>query len=227
MPVDMYGSYSPSTPQKLVIVAMEVALVALSYLILFGGLLPGVRAFGTTPSTARNATLFALNVVVFARMMATLFVFVQRKLPWAEAATIPLAFALYYLGFPLMARGASVPFGGLEVAGIVLFVIGSFVNTFAEYQRRRWKAHEENRGKLYTGGLFSLSMHVNYFGDLLWVGGYACVTHNPYAALVPAFLFSFFYFGNIPKLDAHLREHYGEQFADYERRTKRLIPFVL
>lgn len=225
--MDMYGSYSPSIAQKFVIVVAEVALVAVSFLILFGDLLPGVRAFGEAPSLARNATLFAFNVVVFVRMMGTLFVFVQRKLPWSEAATIPLAFALYYLGFPLMARGASVSFGALETAGIALFAIGSFVNTFAEYQRRRYKADEENRGKLYTGGLFSLSMHVNYFGDLLWVSGYACVTHNPYAALVPAFLFSFFYFGNIPKLDAHLREHYGEQFARYEAHTKRLIPFVL
>lgn len=44
------------------------------------------------------------------------------------------------------------------------------------------------------------------------MSGYACVTRNAF---------------NVPKLDRYLREHYGAAFADYERRTKRLIPFLL
>jgi steroid 5-alpha reductase family enzyme len=176
---------------------------------------------------SRNVTLFVFNLVVLARFMLTLFVVIERRIPWEEAASVPMAFALYLLGFPLLARPGAVPFGWLELVGIALFVIGSFVNTFAELSRKRWKARPENRGKLYTGGLFSVSMHPNYFGDLLWVSGYACVTHSPYAALIPAFLFVFFYFYNVPKLDAYLGQHYGESFRAYERRTKRLIPFVL
>lgn len=104
---------------------------------------------------------------------------------------------------------------------------GSFLNTFSEYQRHRWKARAENRGKLYTRGLFASSMHINYFGDLLWVTGYACVTNNAYAFLVPAFLFAFFYFWNVPKLDAYLKQRYGDDFSAYKRRTKRLVPFIL
>ena len=70
-------------------------------------------------------------------------------------------------------------------------------------------------------------MHINYFGDLLWVTGYACVTNNAYAFLVPAFLFAFFYFWNVPKLDAYLKQRYGDDFSAYKRRTKRLVPFIL
>ena len=43
-------------------------------------------------------------------------------------------------------------------------------------RRRRapgFKRRPENKGKLFTGGLFAVSMHPNYFGDLLWVSGYA------------------------------------------------------
>lgn len=225
--MEMYGSKSSSTAQKVAILLAESVLVGVSYWVLFAGGLPGVRAFGAEPSGPRNLTLFAFNLVVFARFLLTLFVFLKRTIPWGETVSVPMAFGLYLLGFPLMARPATVPFGALEIVGIVLFVVGSFLNTFSEYQRRRWKARPESRGKLYTQGLFATSMHINYFGDLLWVSGYACVTHNAYAFLVPAFLFAFFYFFNVPKLDAYLRERYGEQFADYEKRTKRLIPFVL
>jgi steroid 5-alpha reductase family enzyme len=107
------------------------------------------------------------------------------------------------------------------------FAAGSIINSYSEWQRRRFKQRPENAGKLYTEGLFSVSLHPNYFGDLLWVTGYACVTHHALAALIPAFLFCFFYFYNIPKLDSHLREHYGAAFAAQERRTKRLVPFLL
>lgn len=223
----MYGSKAPSRPQKLVIVTIELVLITASYMVLFGPLLSGVRAFGDAPSTARNATLLGFNLVVFARFLGTLFVFIQRRIPWEEAFSIPFAFALYLLGFPLLARPGSVPFGAVDVVGIALFVVGSFINTYSEYERRRFKRRPENKKKLYTGGLFALSMHPNYFGDLLWVSGYACVTRNAFAWLIPALLFCFFYFFNVPKLDQYLRGHYGEAFADYERRTKRLIPFVL
>lgn len=225
--MDMYGEKSPSRPQKLVIVTIELGLIAASYFVLFGSLLRGLRAFGDAPNFARNVTLFAFDLVVFARFLATMFVFVERRIPWEEAFSIPIAFALYLLGFPLLSRPASVGFGVIDVMGIVLFAVGSFINTYSEHQRRCFKRRAENTGKLFTGGLFAVSMHPNYFGDLLWVSGYACVTRNAFAWLIPAFLFCLFHFFNVPKLDRHLREHYGDTFVDYERRTKRLIPFLL
>lgn len=225
--MDMYGEKSPSRPQKTVILTLELLLLALSFFVLFGPLAVGVRAFGDAPCFARNATLLAFNVVVFARFLATLFIFVERRIPWPEAFSIPLAFALYLLVLPLLARPASVPFGAVEGVGIALFVVGSCINTGSELQRRRFKRRPENKGKLFTGGLFARSLHPNYFGDLLWVSGCACVTRNPWAWLVPAVLFCFFYFFNIPKLDRYLREHYGAAFVAHERRARRLIPFVL
>ena len=223
----MYGEKDASLAPKVVILVSECLLIALSYAVLFGDLFASFRAFGKSPSPARNGTLFAFNVVVFARFLFTLFVFLRRKIPWEEAISVPMAFALYLLGFPLLARGAASDFGRLGLVGILLFASGSFINTFSEYQRHRFKARPEGKGKLYTSGLFSLSMHVNYFGDLLWVTGYACVTHNVYASLVPAFLFIFFYAFNIPKLDAYLKQRYPAQFTSYASKTKRFIPFVL
>jgi steroid 5-alpha reductase family enzyme len=225
--MDLYGQKGPSWTQKSWIVGAELALLAASYLVLFGSLLRGVRAFDDSPSLPRNLTLFAFNLIVFARFLLTLFVFLERRIPWQEAFSIPVAFAMYLGGFPLLARPSSVRFGPLEVVGIALFLVGSFVNTYSEHQRRRFKRRRGNEEKLYTGGLFSLSMHPNYFGDLLWVSGYACVTRNPFAWAIPAFLFFFFYFYNIPKLDQHLGQHYGATFVAYRRRTRRLVPFLL
>ncbi|MBK8716428.1 MAG: isoprenylcysteine carboxylmethyltransferase family protein [Deltaproteobacteria bacterium] len=225
--MDMYGHKHSSLPQKTVIVAIELVLLGIAGLVLFGPLGASFRAFGDSPHLGRNLTLLVFDIVVFARYLATMFVFVERRIPWDEAFSIPLAFALYLVGFPLLAKPASTGFGALELLGIGLFVGGSFINTYAEYQRRRFKRRPQNAGQLYTGGLFAITMHLNYFGDLLWVAGFACVTHNAFAWLIPAFLLGFFYFYNIPKLDAYLRSHYGAAFTAYAQRTKRLVPFVL
>lgn len=223
--MELYGQQSRSRPQKVIIVAAELALIALSYGVLFGDTLSAVR-WADSPLYARSVVLFAFNVLTLLRMFVTLFVLLKRKIPWEEVYSVPTAFALYYLGFPLLAAGSGASFGPLEILGILLFVGGAALNTMSELQRKAFKDRAENKGKLFTGGLFGLSMHVNYFGDLLWVTGYALVSHNAVSLLIPALLFAFFAFYNIPKLDSYLRDKYGSAFADYERRTKRFVPFV-
>jgi protein-S-isoprenylcysteine O-methyltransferase Ste14 len=225
--MDLYGKSDRSIPQKTVIIVAELAFVLLSAFILFPRE-TGIRIFPTELGPAsRRAILLAFNLIVFARIMLTLFVFLRRRIPLEEAISIPLAFALYYLGFALLGAGSGSPWGLLDDIGVLLFVSGSVLNTFAEHQRHAWKRNPANKGKLFTGGLFSLSMHINYFGDFLWVLGYAFVTNNLYSFLIPLFLFCFFYFYNIPKIDAYLAERYQLDFEEYRRQTKRFIPFIL
>ncbi|MGH2565818.1 MAG: DUF1295 domain-containing protein, partial [Ginsengibacter sp.] len=156
----------------------------------------------------------------------TLLVFIKRKIPWTEAFNIPIAFALYYIGFALLGYKNNSDFGVWDISGIILFIGGSCINTFSELLRYYWKKNPGNKGYLYTKGLFKYSMHINYFGDLLWVSGYALMTGNIYSIFIIIFLFSFFAFYNIPMLDKHLASRYDEEFKNYKRETKKLIPFI-
>ena len=186
-----------------------------------------LRAAGSQPDLLRSGILFAFNLVVFLRFLFTLFYFLQRKIPLEETISVPMAFGLYLLGFPLLARSTGLPVNLWEVSGILFFVTGSFFNSYSEYQRKQWKKDPQNRGKLFTGGLFGISRHVNYFGDFLWVSGYAMVTRNIYSILIPLFLFPFFYFFNIPKLETYLQTRYSAEFDQYKKQTKSFIPFIL
>lgn len=94
------------------------------------------------------------------------------------------------------------------------------LNTGSELMRDNWKKNPENKGKLYTTGLFKYAMHINFFGDLLWVTAYAIVTRNGYSLLIPAFLFCLFAFYNIPKLDRYLAAKYGKAFDEYRKKLK-------
>jgi protein-S-isoprenylcysteine O-methyltransferase Ste14 len=226
--LDLYSKKDKSLPQKTMMITVELIIIALSYWVLFAG---GYhRIFSAHPDQNGNGTrhliLFAFNIIVFARICFTFFYLIKRHIPWAEAFNIPVAFALYYIGFALLGYQSAAPFGGLDIIAIILFLTGSIINTLSELLRDRWKNNPGNKGHLYIGGLFKYAMHINYFGDFLWVTAYAVLTRNIYSVIIPAFLFCFFVFYNIPKLDNYLTGKYGDEFKAYRSGTKRFIPFI-
>jgi len=212
--VDMYSRKDRSTPQKVVMTVLQITLLAIAFWVLFRG------------GGYRRVILFASAVVIFVRMTFTMTVFLKRRIPWAETFSVPFAFALYYVGFAALGHATTSTLGPLDYAAIGLFVLGSFLNTGSEAARHRFKSLPENSGRLYTGGLFRAAIHVNYFGDILWVTACAVLTGNWWSASIPVFLICFFAFYNVPKLDVHLREKYGEEFVEWELKSKKLIPFV-
>jgi protein-S-isoprenylcysteine O-methyltransferase Ste14 len=228
-PMDLYGAESRSIPQKTLSIVIEIALLYVSWRLLFGDWGASFARWMHWPASAdwnRRAAVLAFNLIVFARTTFMMLVLLKRKMPLEEAISVPFAFAVYYVGFALFALRTARPLGADGVVGIALFCVGSFLNSGAEVQRWLWKRHPENRGHLYTGGLFSLSMHINYFGDVLWVTGYALVAGNPWGAILPVVLFCFFAFFNAPKLDQHLAQHYGAEFEAYAKKTRKLVPFL-
>lgn len=55
--------------------------------------------------------------------------------------------------------------------GVALWLVGFLWEAIADWQLSRFKSDPGNKGKIFTGGLWSLSRHPNYFGEiLLWWG---------------------------------------------------------
>ncbi|HKF48776.1 MAG TPA: DUF1295 domain-containing protein [Terracidiphilus sp.] len=177
-------------------------------------------------NTARRLSLAAAFTIYYVRLLFTLFIFLKRGIGWSEVFTIvPWLIAIVLL---LGIEGGTnpAPFGIAAICGAVLFILGSWINTHAEYARHRWKQRAENHGKLYTRGFFRFARHPNYFGDLVSTSGLCLITGKWLTAIVPVLMLAGFVFINIPVLDAHLRDHYGAAFDDYASRTRKLIPFV-
>jgi len=228
--MDLYGQKSKSIPQKIVIHIIEILLLWLSYWILVqnGGIWVE-NHLGITNSNGnidRRIIIFIFNIIIFIRLAYMMIFMLKRKIPWEESISVPMAFALYFIGFPLFALPISQPIDGLDFFAIAIFVIGCVLNSGGEILRNQWKKNPENIGKIYTEGFFKYSRHINYFGDLLWVIAYAMITKNVWSISIPIFLFSFFAFYNAPKLDKYLKEKYGNDYDDYAKKTKMLIPFI-
>jgi steroid 5-alpha reductase family enzyme len=115
--------------------------------------------------------------------------------------------------------------GIVEVIGFGLYLFGSYINTKSEYSRHIWKLNPKNKGKLYTEGLFRYAMHINYFGDVVLFVGLALLTHFS-LLVIPAFMMLNFIFNIIPSLDRYLEKKYRDQFVEYAKETKKLIPWI-
>lgn len=228
--MDLYSQKSHSYPQKALTIFIELLLVILSAYFMFGG---GDAWFAnyinfdlaaTVPT--RRLVILLFSIAIFLRMTFMMFYLMKRRMPWSETLTIPGAFAIYYVGFALLVLPNQSVLNAFDYFGIAIFIWGCYLNTASEYQRHIFKLNPNNKGKLYTTGLFAQSMHINFFGDILWVFGYAIIAGNLYGYSIPILISGFFAFVNVPMLDNYLRGRYKEDFVNYEVKTKKLIPYI-
>ena len=174
----------------------------------------------------RRCCLWAFGVMMYIRMNLTTFHLLKRKINIDEFFGVIIAYATYQIGFVLLGGWNTTGFGMLDYLGILLFIIGSYLNTYSEFQRRRFKKDPNNTGKLYTLGLFQFARHINYFGDMCWVIGWAIVTHNIWSIFIPILLTLGFIFLFIPELSRYLETNYADEYLDWKKETKKLIPFI-
>ena len=69
-------------------------------------------------------------------------------------------------------------------------------------------------------------MHINYFGDIVLFTGFAMATHSLGMLAIPLIMTVNFALSIIPSLDRYLEKKYKDEFRDYSRKTKKLIPLI-
>jgi steroid 5-alpha reductase family enzyme len=164
--------------------------------------------------------------IYFLRLQVTVWIFQKRKWTWLETITITILMSFVIYAYAKIGGSNKQLVGMIEIIGILLYLSGSYINTQSEYSRHVWKLEPENKGRLYTTGLFSFSMHINYFGDIVLFIGLAMVTHSISMLIIPLVMTLIFVFNIIPALDRYLEKKYMDEFRDYSKKTKKFIPFI-
>jgi steroid 5-alpha reductase family enzyme len=160
------------------------------------------------------------------RVTVTILVFVKRKLIWIEAIIITSLMTFVLLAYAREGGANLQPVGLLEIIGLVLYLGGSYLNTWSEHQRQCFKSDPANQGRLYTQGLFRFSRHVNYLGDVVLFSGLTLVTGRPNMLVVPLIMALNFVLILIPRKEAYMARKYGSQFKDYTTQARKFIPLV-
>ena len=213
---------APSWGPKAAISSWYLLCVAAAAWLVFSAPMATTRPGGP----GRQVALLACALLYAARAAHTLFVFVKRRIPGWEALWGGGIIGCVLFFFLLGGLRNPQPIGVGDLAGIVLYVAGSYIGTASEYARHIWKTRPGNQGRLYTEGLFRYSRHVNYFGDLLLFAGFAVLTGRLWTGIVPLAMGLNFALVIIPAHDAYLAARYGREFDHYARRTSRLVPFL-
>tara|TARA_B100000482_G_C12579623_1_gene287330 strand:- start:8 stop:889 length:882 start_codon:yes stop_codon:yes gene_type:complete len=119
--------------------------------------------------------------------------------------------------------------------GLSLWFIGFSFEAIADEQKRRFKSDKKNKDAFISTGLWGLSRHPNYFGEiLLWVG--MAVIALPtligwqYVTLIsPIFIyFLLTRVSGVNLLEDRANQKWGgtEEYESYVKKTPVLIPFT-
>jgi protein-S-isoprenylcysteine O-methyltransferase len=118
---------------------------------------------------------------------------------------------------------------GLGVLGLALLIAGMAIRAYAILTLRRFftvdvaifKDH-----RLIRAGPYRYIRHPSYTGALLSFYGLAVGFENLWAALIIAVPPTVAFFIRMRVEEAVLRDAFPSDYPDYERTTKRLVPFI-
>ena len=109
------------------------------------------------------------------------------------------------------------------IAGILIFLSGLAINISSDHLLRKLRNNSGNNGYgIPFGGLFKFVSSPNYFGEILEWTGWAVATWS-----MPGLAFALFTFANLAPRAVSNHKWYMENFPDYPKRRKALIPFIL
>eukprot|EP00483_Globobulimina_turgida_P009509 UN09528 len=108
----------------------------------------------------------------------------------------------------------------INYTSLALSIAGHLFNSYAEMQRKWWCDKKENKGKVYTEGLFSITRHPNYLGDILFITGWHILSrHWVPLILAPIQIYSF-YNEYIPEIEGFMEKKHGTEWTDYVNKVK-------
>ena len=107
------------------------------------------------------------------------------------------------------------------ILGTILFVVGYFINRWADNTLRNLRLPGETGYKIPHGGLYHYISCPNYLGEILEWFGWALATWS-----LPGLAFAVWTFANlVPRAWSH-HKWYHEEFSEYPGGRKALIPGV-
>ena len=196
----------------------------------------------------RSIVLFTMVVLWAGRLGIFLFIRIQRSGKDGRFDAIKKSFFRFLIAWT--AQGLWITFTLAPVMAVILFgrqrgvdlffVVGSLIWLFgyvfevtADLQKYRFKSEPKNKGKFIKCGLWSISRHPNYFGEItLWVGvaviALPVLSGWQYLTLSsPLFVYCLLrYISGIPMLEKSADERWGDSksYQEYKRSVPLLFP---
>lgn len=196
----------------------------------------------------RSVVLFIMVVLWAGRLSIFLFIRIRRSGKDGRFDAIKQSFPRFliawtaqglWITFTLAAvmavilSGAQQGFDLFFASGSLIWLFGYAFEVTADLQKYRFKSDPDNKGDFIQSGLWSISRHPNYFGEIiLWVGvaiiALPILSGWQYFTLsAPVCVYILLrYISGIPMLEKSADERWGDQesYQKYKRSTPLLVP---
>lgn len=122
-----------------------------------------------------------------------------------------------------------------DYIGWGMWVFGFLFEIMADHQKSQFRNNPENTGKFISQGLWSISRHPNYFGEILmWSGLYLSATSVlkgwEHVSVISPLLLTYLLtnVSGIPLLEAAGKKRWGSDpsYQDYVKNTAKLVPYI-
>lgn len=124
----------------------------------------------------------------------------------------------------------------VSLIGLAIFLVGLTIEAIADMQKYRFINTPENKGKWIDTGLWSISRHPNYLGEIMvWVGSYVFVLPalSGWGLIIglagPLFIsFMILFISGVPILEKGADKIWGTNpaYQEYKKRVGVLLPKI-
>jgi len=213
-----------------------VATVALAFL-----LVPSFDARGLVVATLICVWAIRLGSFLFIRVKKAgqdrRFTQIKTKffrflLTWTLGGT--WVFITMAAGLAAMTSQTQTEIDAFFMIGVALWVVGFSIEVVADRQKTAFREDPDNADKFISSGLWSVSRHPNYFGEIiLWIGiaviALPVLAGWQWVTLVSPIFVSFLLLkvSGVPMLENNAESRWGNDpaFRKYKENTPTLIPY--
>ena len=116
-----------------------------------------------------------------------------------------------------------------QLLGVMIWLIGFYFEVVGDRQLEQFKKNKQNKGKLLTDGLWSLTRHPNYFGEAICWWGIFLISltglGNSWLIISPIVINLLLVFVSVaPLLEEKYKER--EDFKVYASKTPKFFPII-
>lgn len=114
--------------------------------------------------------------------------------------------------------------------GISLMLAGGLLGALADIQKYTFKTNKRNEGKILDRGLWGLTRHPNYLGEVIYWWGVYLVNFSAgilWTFFCPILLtFMILFATGIPVNERIMKEDHGDEYVEYAKRVPIFLPFI-
>lgn len=112
--------------------------------------------------------------------------------------------------------------------GLIIIIVGFAWEAISDHQLNNFKKSSTNKNQFLKKGLWSLSRHPNYFGEILFWWGifmFTIVDYTSFISIIGPLLFTYLLINvtGVKTMDKRMINNYSE-YAEYIKQTNSIIP---